>query len=100
MRIEKPFTAPVKGWAPRGWDDGLGFDFKTGKPFTDSYFTGSNHLAQDLADSLLNVWLTTHDPRVAEALAALRSYKREYSGPIQGIEVARCRCKRRAARVR
>ena len=85
---KKPFAAPVKGWAPRGWDDGLGFQKNSGKPFTDSYFTGSNHLAQDLADSLLNVWLTTHDPKVADALAGLRSYKRGYFGPIQGLEVS------------
>ncbi len=84
----KPFTAPVIGWAPRGWDEGLGFDKNTGKAFTESYFTASNHLSQDLADSLLNVWLTTHDPRVAEALSALRAYKREYYGAIQGIEVS------------
>jgi hypothetical protein len=84
----KLFAAPMKGWAPRGWDDGLGFEKNSSKPFADSYFTGSNHLAQDLADSLLNVWLTTHDPRVAEALAALRTYKREYFGPIQGIEIS------------
>lgn len=85
---KKPFTAPVRGWAPRGWDDGLGFTKNGGKPFTDSYFTGSNHLAQDLADSLLNVWFSTRDPRVAEALGALRSYKREYHGPIGPIEIA------------
>jgi hypothetical protein len=84
---KKPFAAPVKGWVPRGWDDGLGFSKNGLRPFTDSYFTGSHHLAQDLADSLLNVWLTTHDPRVAEALATMRSYKREFYGPIQGIEV-------------
>jgi hypothetical protein len=83
----KPLKPPVKGWVPRGWDDGLGFAKNTGKPFTDSYFTASNHLAQDLADSLLNVWLSTHDPRVAEALGALRGYRREYFGAIQGLEV-------------
>ncbi len=84
---KKPFAKPVKGWAPRGWDDGLGVSKNGLKPFTDSYFTGSHHLAQDLADSLLNVWMTTKDPQVAEALAALRTYKRDSYGPIQGIEV-------------
>ena len=29
---KNPWTAPVKGWAPRGWDDGGGFDRKTGRP--------------------------------------------------------------------
>lgn len=82
----KPFSAPMKGWVPRGWDDGLGFSKNGMKPFTDSYFTGSNHLAQDLADSLLNVWLKTHDPRVAGALTALRDYKREYFGAIVPVE--------------
>jgi hypothetical protein len=85
---KKPFAAPVKGWAPRGWDDGLGFTKNGGKAFTDSYFTGSNHLSQDLADTLLNVWLSTHDPRVAEALGALRTYKREYYAPIAGLELS------------
>ena len=32
----------------------------------DGYFTGSNHLAQDLADALLDVWLTTRVPIVDE----------------------------------
>jgi hypothetical protein len=85
---KKPFERPIKGWAPRGWDDGLGFNKNDGKPIADSYFTASNHLSQDLADMLMNVWLTTDDPQVAEALGALRAYKREYSGPIQGLEVA------------
>lgn len=84
---KKPFAAPVKGWAPRGWDDGLGFTKNGLKPFADSYFTASNHLAQDLADTLLNVWLSTHDPRVAEALSALRTYKREYFGLIEAVEI-------------
>ena len=83
---KKPFAAPMKGWASRGWDDGLGFQKNGMKPLPDSYFTASNHLAQDLADTLTNVWLTTHDPRVAEALKALRDYRREYFGAIQGVE--------------
>jgi hypothetical protein len=83
-----PWTAPVKGWAPRGWDDGSGFERKNGQPLPDSYFTGSNHLAEDLADALLNVWLSTRDPQVAEAAAHLRDYKQECFGPIQGIDIA------------
>lgn len=83
-----PWPAPLKGWAPRGWDDGSGFDRKTGQPMPDGYFTDSNHLSQDLADVLLNVWLSTRDPAVAEAAGHLRDYKQEYFGPIQGIEIA------------
>src|SRR5260221_8702722 len=83
-----PWSAPLKGWAPRGWDDGSGFSRKNGQPMPDGYFTGSNHLAQDLADALLNVWLSTRDPQVAEAAGHLRDYKEEYFGPIQGIDVA------------
>jgi len=83
-----PWTGPLKGWAPRGWDDGSGFSRKNGQPLPDDYFTGSNHLAQDLADVLLNVWLSTRDPQVAEAAAHLRDYKEEYFGPIPGIDVA------------
>jgi hypothetical protein len=83
-----PWPAPIKGWAPRGWDDGSGFERKNGQPLAEGYFTGSNHLAQDLADALLNVWLSTRDPQVAEAAAHLRDYKQEYFGPISGIDVA------------
>jgi hypothetical protein len=82
------WTAPLKGWAPRGWDDGSGFSRKTGELLPNSYFTGSNHLAEDLADALLNVWLSTRDPQVAEAARHLRDYKQEYFGPIQGVDIA------------
>ena len=82
-----PWKEPVQGWAPRGWDDGGGFDRKTGQPLPDSYFTGSNHLAQDLADALLDVWLTTRDPKVADALKALHDAKTASSGKIQGLEI-------------
>ncbi len=85
---KKPWNNPVKGWAPRGWDDGAGFDRKEGKPLPDGYFTGSNHLAQDLADTLLNVWLSTRDPQVAEALGHLRDYKQQCFGGIQGVDIA------------
>lgn len=83
---KKPFGSPIKGWAPRGWDDGLGFQKNGMKPIAPGYFTASNHLAQDLADALTNVWLTTHDPRVAEALKVLREYRRDCFGAIQGVE--------------
>ena len=84
---KNPWTAPVKGWAPRGWDDGGGFDRKTGLPLSDGYFTGSNHLAQDLADALLDVWLTTRDPQITAALQALRDAKASSFGAIQGLEI-------------
>jgi len=84
----KAWSAPIKGWAPRGWDDGSGIDRKTGKPLPDGYFTSSNHLSQDLADALMNVWLSTRDPEIAEALGHLRDYKRDYFGPIQEVEIA------------
>ena len=55
----------------------------------DGYFTASNHLSQDLADALMNVWLATRDPDVAEALGHQRDYKGgDAIGPIQGIEIA------------
>ena len=85
---KRPWNNPVKGWAPRGWDDGSGFDRKNGQPLPDGYSTGSNHLAQDLADTLLNVWLTTRDPQVAQALGHLRDYKQQCFGGIQGIDIA------------
>ncbi|HEY3900941.1 MAG TPA: hypothetical protein VGM54_20185 [Chthoniobacter sp.] len=85
---KNPFPAPLKGWAPRGWDDGSGFSRKSGQPLPDAYFTGSNHLSEDLADALLNVWLSTRDPQVAEAARHLRDYKRDYFGPIQGVDIA------------
>ena len=82
-----PWSAPMKGWVPRGWDDGMGVDRKTGKPFAESYFTGSNHLSQNLADALLDVWLTTRDPQVAAALKALHEAKVASLGAVQGIDI-------------
>ncbi len=85
---KRPWNNPVKGWAPRGWDDGSGIDRKTGQRLPDGYHTGSNPLAQNLADGLLNVWLTTRDPQVAAALGHLRDYKRLCFGGLQGVEIA------------
>ena len=85
---KEPWSTPLKGWAPRGWDDGHGIDRKTGQPFAEGYFTGSNHLAQDLADALLDVWLCTRDPQVTAALRALDESKRQTFGPIQGLEIS------------
>jgi hypothetical protein len=83
-----PWPMPLKGWAPRGWDDGSGFDRKNLQPLPDAYYTDSNHLSEDLADALLNVWLSTRDPNIAEAARHLRDYKRDYFGPIQGVDIA------------
>ncbi len=82
------WAGPVKGWVPRGWDDGSGIERKSGQPLANGYFTASNHLSQDLADTLLNVWLSTRDPQVEEALGHLRDYKQLYFGGIQGVDIA------------
>lgn len=82
------WTGPVKGWVPRGWDDGSGIERKSGQPLPNGYFTASNQLSQDLADTLLNVWLSTRDPQVEEALGHLRDYKQTYFGGIQGVDIA------------
>ncbi|MFO8012406.1 MAG: hypothetical protein R6X20_03775 [Phycisphaerae bacterium] len=81
----KPLRSPVKGWVPRGWDDGKGFD-KSGEPIPPGYHTTSNHLCQDLANLLMDVWLTTRDPALAKGLAHLRAYKSDYFGPIGPVE--------------
>lgn len=83
-----PFSSPIKGWIPRGWDDGGGYELATGRPHPKGYFTSSNHLMQVVANSLLNVWLTTRDPKVAEALRYIAEYKRNHFGPITVIEFA------------
>ena len=83
----KPLREPVKGWVPRGWDDGKGFD-KSGEPIPPGYHTTSNHLCQDLANLLMDVWLTTRDLALARGLGRLRDYKSEYFGPIGPIEFA------------
>jgi hypothetical protein len=72
-----PIAATQKGWIPRGWDDGLGFEKTSKRPLAPSYFTPSNHLAQDVADGLLNVWFTTRDPRIGEALRPLAEFRRQ-----------------------
>jgi len=78
---------PVKGWAPRGWDDGQGFT-KSGDRIEAGYHTSSNHLSQDLANLLMDVWLTTRDPALAEAVGHLHAYKAEYYGEIPHIAFA------------
>jgi len=84
---KKPLLAPVKGWVPRGWDDGKGFR-RSGEPIPAGYHTTSNHLCQDLANLLMDVWLTTRDPAVSGGLGHLRDYKSAYFGPIGPIEFA------------
>lgn len=107
---KKEIVEPLKGWAPRGWDEGIGYDFATGKRFGRiewsspkadevvtrrkdgefwySYYTPSNHLSQDLADLMLNAWLSTRSSEVASAARHLREYKLEYFGPIATLEHA------------
>jgi hypothetical protein len=70
-----PPEAKQKGWVPRGWDDGMGYEKNTGHAFKPGYFTPSNHLAQDIADGLLNVWLTTRDPAIGRALRPLHEWR-------------------------
>lgn len=84
---KQPRTGPMKGYAPRGWDDGAGIDLK-GKPFAGGYFTPSNHLAQDLANTLMNVWLTTRDPAIPAAVECLWAERMAYYGRIRPIEFA------------
>jgi len=84
---KKPLLEPVKGWVPRGWDDGQGFR-RSGEPIPPGYHTTSNHLCQDLANLLMDVWLTTRDPALARGLGHLRDYKLEYFGPLGPIEFA------------
>ncbi|MBE3070835.1 MAG: hypothetical protein IMZ66_11430, partial [Planctomycetes bacterium] len=83
----KPFERAVKGWVPRGWDDGAGYR-KSGQRLLEGYDTSSNHLAQDLANLPLNVWLTTADPALARAVMDLEDYKLACFGPISVIEYA------------
>lgn len=73
---------PMKGWVPRGWDEGLGYDINR-RQFKEGYFTPSNHLAQVLGDMLLNVWMTTHAPKVAEAAQNLHQERIKAFGRIQ-----------------
>ena len=111
---QEQFTQPVKGWIPRGWDDGLGIDldgrsfattaFYDGMTHPDkkvstslhfdgnrvehAYFTSSHHLLQDLADGLMNVWLTTRDPQVANAIMQIHQGRIEYGRQIPVVRVA------------
>ena len=106
---QETFDAPIKGWAPRGWDDGPGIDLVAGVPFSTgvvshekgtvierdaagafqhAYFTSSHHLLQDLADSLLNVWLSTRDPAVAEAILLIHENRMKYGHRIPVVQKA------------
>jgi hypothetical protein len=112
---QETFRAPIKGWAPRGWDDGPGIDLVTvmsgdaPQPFSSgvvshpdgtvverdadgrflhAYFTSSHHLLQDLADGLLNVWLTTRDPALAESVRLIDVGRMEHGHRIPVVKVA------------
>jgi hypothetical protein len=84
----KPLEEPLKGWVPRGWDTGNGYDLQ-GKRFEkEAYGTPSNHLAQDLSDMLLNVWMSTHSERVAQAAVNIDNYRTEYFRAIHVVRYA------------
>lgn len=106
---QEEFDKPIKGWAPRGWDDGPGIDLVAGKPFATgvvshengtviernkdgefqhAYFTSWHHLLQDLADSLLNVWLTTRDAKVAHAILLIHENRLAHGRRIPVVQKA------------
>lgn len=86
---KKPLKPPVKGYLPRGWDDGSGYKlYKRNEKFEEGYFTSSNHLMQDIADGLLNVYLTIKNIEVAESIKYLWEYKTNFFGPIRIIDIA------------
>lgn len=106
---QERFDAPIRGWAPRGWDDGPGIDLVAGVPFSTgvvshphgtvierdvegkflhAYYTSSHHLLQDLADGLMNVWLTTHDPDVAEAILLIHQGRIEHGHRVPVVQTA------------
>ncbi len=106
---KKPLEEPLKGWVPRGWDDGRGYmhgkdgqfnilrpdpnsksttvEMKDGR-FIQAYYTPSNHLAQDLAVMLTQTWLVTKDPALAAAMKNIYQYRTDYFGPIPLLETA------------
>ena len=112
---QEKFEKPIRGWAPRGWDDGPGIDLVTEmkdhdpKPFSSgvvthpegtvierdaggnfrhAYFTSSHHLFQDLADSLMNVWLTTRDPGAVEAVRLIDAGRMAHGHRIPVVKMA------------
>lgn len=85
---KKPIQEPLRGWVPRGWDDGLGFDLTNGKRFQKSYHTPSNHLAQDLADLLLHAWIVLRNNELITAMQYLYDYRTDYFGSIPHLAFA------------
>lgn len=107
----KPWPQPAKpekGFCPYWWDDGAsvsldrilggkGFaktDRLAGRPNPDHRLDGychgtSNHMAQDLAVMLLQGWIATRDPQVAEAAKNLfESRFRHFPGHIPVVSAA------------
>ncbi len=99
-----PIEEPIKGWVPRGWDDGLGYDrlgnrYRSGDyrhadrgtivrkdgEFRYCYDLPSNHLAQDLVNMYLDVWLTTRNGRAREAAKHVHRYRKEHFRSIPAI---------------
>jgi hypothetical protein len=85
-----PLAHPWKGRLPLAWDDGDGYELRSGKKLPARYNTnqGPNHLAQDVADALLNLWLTTSDPAVAEALKLLYEERKANFGSMPVLAFA------------
>lgn len=92
-----PITEPIKGWVPRGWDDGQGYDrhgkrYSTGEyhnhesstnvtdggTVVEAYNMPSNHLAQDLVTMFLKVWLTTRNPAARRAARNIHVYRKHH----------------------
>lgn len=81
---------PIKGRIPLAWDDGQGWELTADRHCRRDYnrTQGPNHLAQDVADMLMNAWLATRDPQIARALMLLNVYRRDYSGTVPVIAFA------------
>lgn len=84
----RPFERPLKGWVPRGWDDGQGYEPRTGQRLAAGHDTPSNQLACDLADMLLDAWLSTRDPALATAALELQGYRGACFGPLPTVDFA------------
>ncbi len=83
---KRELDRPMKGWVPRGWDDGQGYERGSDRRIPPGHSTPSNHLAIDLADSFLNVWMSTRASALGESLEHIHRYRREYFGRMPEIE--------------
>jgi hypothetical protein len=84
---KKDYVEPLKGWIPRDWEDGQGYPHGKAQPYGDPWLDiSSNHLFQDAFNILMDAWMTTRDPAVAEAVMHMHQYKREYYGPVNTFD--------------